>query len=145
MEAIYPVLLDKPLNDEQLQAVVASAEGYSFPTNLDTDPPLGGLVPKHSSSCCLKRYNKVVRLKSLFGNWQITREQEKSLAAHMWQAWRNLLTCGLRHAKASWIIKCCGLVCRVASQTNMFLLLLLVQKSPGQRSVKCQQRPLITL
>lgn len=27
-------------------AVAACAEGYSFPTNLDRDPPLGGLAPK---------------------------------------------------------------------------------------------------
>jgi ectoine hydroxylase-related dioxygenase (phytanoyl-CoA dioxygenase family) len=27
-------------------AVAASAEGYSFPTNLDRDPPLGGLAPE---------------------------------------------------------------------------------------------------
>ena len=26
--------------------IAASAEGYSFPTNLDRDPPLGGLAPK---------------------------------------------------------------------------------------------------
>ena len=27
-------------------AIAASAEGYSFPTNLDSDPPIGGLAPK---------------------------------------------------------------------------------------------------
>ena len=27
-------------------AIAASAEGYSFPTNLDRDPPLGGMAPK---------------------------------------------------------------------------------------------------
>lgn len=27
-------------------AIAASAEGYSFPTNLDRDPPVGGLAPK---------------------------------------------------------------------------------------------------
>ena len=27
-------------------AIASSAEGYSFPTNLDRDPPLGGLAPK---------------------------------------------------------------------------------------------------
>ena len=27
-------------------AVAASAEGYSFPTNLDRDPPIGGMAPK---------------------------------------------------------------------------------------------------
>jgi ectoine hydroxylase-related dioxygenase (phytanoyl-CoA dioxygenase family) len=32
--------------DEIANAVAACAEGYSFPTNLDCDPPLGGLAPK---------------------------------------------------------------------------------------------------
>jgi hypothetical protein len=27
-------------------ALAASAEGYAFPTNLDRDPPLGGMAPK---------------------------------------------------------------------------------------------------
>ncbi|MCX7645311.1 MAG: phytanoyl-CoA dioxygenase family protein [Rhodobacteraceae bacterium] len=27
-------------------AIAAAAEGYAFPTNLDTDPPLGGLAPE---------------------------------------------------------------------------------------------------
>ncbi len=35
------------LTEAQLHAVVAStAEGYPFPTNLDLDPPIGGLAPK---------------------------------------------------------------------------------------------------
>lgn len=34
------------LSEEQFSAVIASAaEGYSFPTNLDSDPPVGGLAP----------------------------------------------------------------------------------------------------
>ncbi|BCQ29801.1 phytanoyl-CoA dioxygenase family protein (plasmid) [Caballeronia sp. NK8] len=50
-EAVYPVLLDEKstgrMNDAELDAVIAScAEGYAFPTNLDRDPPLGGLAPK---------------------------------------------------------------------------------------------------
>ncbi len=32
--------------DEIANAVASCAEGYSFPTNLDRDPPLGGLAPK---------------------------------------------------------------------------------------------------
>ena len=37
----------KKLSDAQFNAVIAStAEGYSFPTNLDTDPPVGGLAPQ---------------------------------------------------------------------------------------------------
>ena len=43
--ALYPVLLDKTLTDLELSAVIAAAaEGYPFPTNLDTDPPLNGLA-----------------------------------------------------------------------------------------------------
>ena len=35
------------LTDAELHAAIAAtAEGYSFPTNLDTDPPVGGLAPK---------------------------------------------------------------------------------------------------
>jgi hypothetical protein len=50
-EAIFPVLLDIKstgrMNDAELDAVIAScAEGYAFPTNLDRDPPIGGLAPK---------------------------------------------------------------------------------------------------
>jgi hypothetical protein len=35
------------LTQAEVDAVVAScAEGYPFPTNLDRDPPLGGLAPE---------------------------------------------------------------------------------------------------
>lgn len=47
--AVYPVLLERQaagLDPALLaNAVAASAEGYAFPTNLDRDPPLGGLTP----------------------------------------------------------------------------------------------------
>jgi hypothetical protein len=52
-EAIYPVLREQRRNglgvaDElATKAVIAScAEGYPFPTNLDRNPPLGGLAPE---------------------------------------------------------------------------------------------------
>lgn len=32
--------------EEAANAIASCAEGYSFPTNLDRDPPLGGLAPK---------------------------------------------------------------------------------------------------
>jgi ectoine hydroxylase-related dioxygenase (phytanoyl-CoA dioxygenase family) len=45
MLAVYPALLANPTLDTQ--AVIAcTADGYSFPTNLDTDPPLQGLAPQ---------------------------------------------------------------------------------------------------
>ena len=48
--AIYPVLAARMRiggsTPEQLENVLAaSAEGYAFPTNLDRDPPIGGLAP----------------------------------------------------------------------------------------------------
>lgn len=50
VKALYPVLLaaraDGSLTPAQIAcAVAASAEGYPFPTNLDRDPPLGGMAP----------------------------------------------------------------------------------------------------
>ena len=49
-EALYPVLrsyrAEARMDAAQIEAVIASsAEGYPFPTNLDRDPPLGGLAP----------------------------------------------------------------------------------------------------
>ncbi|MEU7057449.1 phytanoyl-CoA dioxygenase family protein [Streptomyces sp. NPDC046197] len=47
--AVYPVLLERKAagaDAEWLDHVVAaSAEGYPFPTNLDSDPPVDGLAP----------------------------------------------------------------------------------------------------
>ena len=31
---------------EAANAIASAAEGYSFPTNLDRDPPIGGLAPE---------------------------------------------------------------------------------------------------
>lgn len=49
--ALYPSLLKRveqgEMDEEGMQAVIAmSADGYSFPTNLDTDPPLHGMAPQ---------------------------------------------------------------------------------------------------
>jgi ectoine hydroxylase-related dioxygenase (phytanoyl-CoA dioxygenase family) len=47
--AVFPVLLRRRREgaaEEWLRRVVAAfAEGYAFPTNLDLDPPVGGLAP----------------------------------------------------------------------------------------------------
>ncbi|AWB50065.1 phytanoyl-CoA dioxygenase [Gemmobacter aquarius] len=65
-KVLYPVLRaakgDGTLTDGQIACAVASAaEGYSFPTNLDRDPPLGGMAPKSQA--------KVV-LEALAGDWE---------------------------------------------------------------------------
>ena len=49
--ALYPSLLAAVRSGtltraEAANAIAASAEGYSFPTNLDRDPPVGGMAPK---------------------------------------------------------------------------------------------------
>jgi ectoine hydroxylase-related dioxygenase (phytanoyl-CoA dioxygenase family) len=46
-EVLYPVLKNLNLDERStLNAIAACAEGYSFPTNLDRDPPIGGLAPE---------------------------------------------------------------------------------------------------
>jgi len=51
-QALYPSLLrmrgtaSTTLPAELEAAIAASAEGYAFPTNLDRDPPIGGLAPQ---------------------------------------------------------------------------------------------------
>lgn len=53
-KAVYPVL-QAGLADGAITAraaanvIAASAEGYAFPTNLDRDPPIGGLIPLSSA------------------------------------------------------------------------------------------------
>ncbi|MBC8752805.1 MULTISPECIES: phytanoyl-CoA dioxygenase family protein [Paraburkholderia] len=54
-EVLYPVLLEcltaSSMTQAEVDAAVAScAEGYPFPTNLDRDPPLGGLAPESQQS-----------------------------------------------------------------------------------------------
>lgn len=49
--SLYPALLaamaDGSMSRAEIaNAIAASAEGYAFPTNLDRDPPVGGLAPK---------------------------------------------------------------------------------------------------
>ena len=46
-KALYPVIAGVGLSPAQGRAAIAAcAEGYSFPTNLDLDPPVGGLAPQ---------------------------------------------------------------------------------------------------
>ncbi|MFZ9019514.1 MAG: phytanoyl-CoA dioxygenase family protein [Paracoccaceae bacterium] len=55
VSALFPALKNLNLPQEHLASVIAaSAEGYPFPTNLDTDPPIGGLASE-SQAGLLKR------------------------------------------------------------------------------------------
>lgn len=47
LKLVYPILLESRKPADQTKALIeVAARGYSFPTNLDTDPPVGGMVPK---------------------------------------------------------------------------------------------------
>jgi ectoine hydroxylase-related dioxygenase (phytanoyl-CoA dioxygenase family) len=63
--------------DECANAVAACAEGYSFPTNLDRDPPLHGLAPETQAQ---------LMLKALAEQWSAEAFNE----ALQMQAWRRL-------------------------------------------------------
>ncbi len=57
--ALYPALLDLRASGALgaaacVNAVAACAEGYSFPTNLDRDPPIGGLAPETQAQLMLR-------------------------------------------------------------------------------------------
>jgi ectoine hydroxylase-related dioxygenase (phytanoyl-CoA dioxygenase family) len=55
-KALYPVLrAGRDLGPAAMANVIAaSAEGYAFPTNLDRDPPLGGLAPQTQAALMAK-------------------------------------------------------------------------------------------
>ncbi|MEO0912127.1 MAG: phytanoyl-CoA dioxygenase family protein [Pseudomonadota bacterium] len=57
---LYPVLRGRG-EDAGLRALVAAtAEGYAFPTSLDSDPPIGGLAPESQAQLFLR---------ALAGDW----------------------------------------------------------------------------
>ena len=57
-QAVYPLLLESNFDDVQRNNVIAAvADGYSFPTNLDTDPPLGECAPQTMAELMTKAIN----------------------------------------------------------------------------------------
>ena len=60
VEAVEPVLKamieSKELSkDQALAAIAACAEGYAFPTNLDTNPPVAGNAPQTQAEALIER------------------------------------------------------------------------------------------
>jgi ectoine hydroxylase-related dioxygenase (phytanoyl-CoA dioxygenase family) len=81
---VYPELLDLKqtgaLNAQQIKhAVAATAEGYAFPTNLDRDPPIGGLAPKNQQA---------LMLEALEQEWSVDKFSEE-LDAHAERRWTS--------------------------------------------------------
>jgi ectoine hydroxylase-related dioxygenase (phytanoyl-CoA dioxygenase family) len=79
-EVLYPVLrrrlLAGDITEQQALSVIAScAEGYSFPTNLDRDPPANGLAPESQGQ---------LMLRALRENWEPD-EFARALANHAWR------------------------------------------------------------
>jgi ectoine hydroxylase-related dioxygenase (phytanoyl-CoA dioxygenase family) len=79
-EILYPVLRDRlmagNITELEVWSVVAScAEGYSFPTNLDRDPPANGLAPESQSQ---------MMLRALSEGWEPA-EFARALARHAWR------------------------------------------------------------
>lgn len=71
--ALYPVLLQKTgaggLSGQALEAAVsACAEGYSFPTNLDSDPPVGGLAPETQKQLILRALKDRLPVEEVFAD-----------------------------------------------------------------------------
>jgi ectoine hydroxylase-related dioxygenase (phytanoyl-CoA dioxygenase family) len=80
VKAIYPSTLSAIrkglLSDQELYALIAaSAEGYSFPTNLDRDPPIGGLAPPSQQD---------VFRRAMIDGWSTTQLAE-ALDEHNWR------------------------------------------------------------
>ena len=79
---LYPALKDlvagKAISAAEADnAIAASAEGYSFPTNLDRDPPKGGMAPKNQQD---------LMRQALKENWEPDMFVDEAEA----QAWRKL-------------------------------------------------------
>jgi ectoine hydroxylase-related dioxygenase (phytanoyl-CoA dioxygenase family) len=80
--ALYPALRTmlssgQMTKDQGSNAVAACAEGYSFPTNLDRDPPIGGLAPQSQQA---------LMMQALAENWEPERFNK---ALETW-SWRRL-------------------------------------------------------
>jgi ectoine hydroxylase-related dioxygenase (phytanoyl-CoA dioxygenase family) len=79
---LYPALKglvsDKAISAAEAEnAIAACAEGYSFPTNLDRDPPIGGMAPKSQQDLMRQAIKE---------NWQPEVFSQEAEA----QAWRKL-------------------------------------------------------
>ncbi|KAA0998702.1 phytanoyl-CoA dioxygenase [Paraburkholderia panacisoli] len=79
-ETLYPVLRHRlmtgNMTEFEARSVIAScAEGYSFPTNLDRDPPVRGLAPESQGQ---------MMLRALREDWEPA-EFARALAKHAWR------------------------------------------------------------
>jgi len=74
IEAVYPVLLDRAkqgdMSDRIIEnSIAALADGYSFPTNLDSDPPIEGAAPETSQQLVHRALREQWTLAELMEAW----------------------------------------------------------------------------
>ncbi len=74
--ATYPVMMERvaagTLTARQVQdAIAAIGDGYSFPTNLDSDPPVGGNAPETGQQ---------LMARALASNWSVEQLNGELLA-----------------------------------------------------------------
>ncbi len=83
-KALYPALqhIGAELGPEAVSNVIAaSAEGYAYPTNLDTDPPVGGLAPLTQAQIveeALTAGRTAEDLNTLIDGWHMRRAGQKT-------------------------------------------------------------------
>ena len=74
--ALYPALRKLKLGETAASnAIAACAEGYAFPTNLDRDPPIGGLAPQTQQQ---------LMKKALAENWE-PKAFNEAMEKHSWR------------------------------------------------------------
>ncbi len=82
-KALYPALVAAKaagLSPAALDnAIAASAEGYAFPTNLDKDPPIGGLTPPSQYDIVREALDDGCSLGELIGRLEAHRIRQQSV------------------------------------------------------------------
>ena len=73
--SLYPVLRTQRNSPGLANVIAACAEGYAFPTNLDRDPPIGGLAPQTQAQ---------LMRKALDENWE-PQAFSQALEKHSWR------------------------------------------------------------
>ncbi len=83
LKAVYPALVlgDRAgMSQGELDnALAAAAEGYAFPTNLDKDPPLGGLTPPSQYDIVREALAEECSVGELIGRLESHRRRQQSI------------------------------------------------------------------
>ncbi len=82
-KAVYPALAEAKaagMTSAGLDNVIATcADGYAFPTNLDKDPPIGGLTPPSQQDVVRRALEEDCSLGELIGRLDAHRQRQQSV------------------------------------------------------------------